>query len=258
MNEQDYTFFLKRFKTQFGIDLSLYKQERMKRRIDSFLSKNGCNTYTELLSLIQQRKILDVFIEYLTINVSGFFRNYTRWGIFENKILPALIARNPGKLKIWSAACSSGEEPYTLSIILSRLLPKHRYDILATDIDAHIIKKAEQGKYDAHAISEVPSHLVAAHFSKKENYYFLHDNIKQTVRFKQHDLLLQPYEHQFDLIVCRNVMIYFTEQAKDTVYQKFSRALRKEGILFVGSTEQVLTPEKYQFRIADTFFYEKQ
>ncbi len=95
------------------------------------------------------------------------------------------------------------------------------------------------------------------HFTKEDDIYSLHQNIKQHVTFKQHDLLMQSFDTNYDLIVCRNVMIYFTEEARVKLYEKFSRSLRKGGVLFVGSTEQILTPERFNLQRFDTFFYEK-
>ncbi|MDD1370954.1 hypothetical protein PTB13_25480, partial [Bacillus sp. MHSD17] len=106
------------------------------------------------------------------------------------------------------------------------------------------------------SLKELPSDLKERHFTKEDDMYSLHQNIKQNVTFKQHDLLMQSFDTNYDLIICRNVMIYFTEEARVKLYEKFSRSLRKGGVLFVGSTEQILTPERFNLQRFDTFFYE--
>ncbi|MFX3622739.1 MAG: protein-glutamate O-methyltransferase CheR [Ectobacillus sp.] len=256
MNEHAYTSFITSFKARFGMDLSLYKQDRIRRRIESFLLRNGFTSYNSLLAALSDHKLLESFIEHLTINVSGFFRNHTRWEILEKKILPLLSQGNPRKLKVWSAACAAGEEPYTLSMILEKVFP-NRYEIHATDIDSQILQKAKQGIYQDRSLTEVPEHIKNIHFIKEGQSYIVKPHIKQYVKFKKHDLLTHSYEQQYDLIVCRNVTIYFTEQARSMMYKKFSQSLRSGGVLFVGSTEQILAPEQYGLKVIDPFFYQK-
>ena len=155
------------------------------------------------------------------------------------------------------AACAAGEEPYTLSLILSKHLAPFRFEIQATDLDFHILETAKRAQYTERSLKELPTDLKERHFTKENGLYSLHQNIKQNVSFKQHDLLMQSFDTNYDLIICRNVMIYFTEEARVKLYEKFSRSLRKGGVLFVGSTEQILTPERYNLQRFDTFFYEK-
>ncbi|MCP8968832.1 CheR family methyltransferase [Ectobacillus ponti] len=259
MTEHEYAAFTQQLKSRFHLDLSLYKQDRMKRRVEAFLVRRHFRDHTAFLkALADQSGLLDEFIEQLTINVSGFFRNKSKWDVLETKILPLLLAQNQGRLRIWSAACASGEEPYTLSIILSRLLPPSRFEILATDLDPGILQKAKCGIYDEHALTEAPEQVKQSCFVKQDGLYIMKEEFKRPVSFKRHDLLLQPYQGPYDLIVCRNVTIYFTEQAKAMIYEKFSKALRPGGVLFIGSTEQVIHPERFHLRMADTFFYQKQ
>ncbi|PEO93587.1 chemotaxis protein CheR [Bacillus wiedmannii] len=256
--EQDYDHFIASFKQQFNMDIASYKQDRMRRRIDAFISRKGFENYTSFLSNLRTDQNLFLsFIDYITINVSEFFRNKERWQTLETKALPKLLEQNSGKLKVWSAACAAGEEPYTLSLILSKHLAPFRFEIQATDLDFHILETAKRGQYTERSLKELPIDLKERHFTKENDIYSLHQNIKQNVTFKQHDLLMQSFDTNYDLIICRNVMIYFTEDARVKLYEKFSRSLRKGGVLFVGSTEQILTPERYNLQRFDTFFYEK-
>ena len=111
--------------------------------------------------------------------------------------------------------------------------------------------------YPERALKEVPAPIVKQYFVNEGHFYQVKDEIKQTVTFKQQNLLEDRYDTGFDLIVCRNVMIYFTEEAKDQIYMNFSKSLKPGGILFVGSTEQIFNPAKYGFESEDTFFYRK-
>lgn len=141
-------------------------------------------------------------------------------------------------IKVWSAACSTGEEPYTIAMILAQnSLLKDSY-ILATDIDEQAIKTAQIGIYPERSLKEVPLEYKTNYFQQEGSFYHVKEDIKRSVTFRKHNLLSDRFETDFDLIVCRNVLIYFTESAKKELYEKFSNSLRRNGILFVGSTEQ--------------------
>jgi chemotaxis protein methyltransferase CheR len=254
---QDYQLFIKNIKTKTAIDLSLYKEAQMKRRLESLRNKKGCHDFHSLYQMmIANQEIFNEFLDRMTINVSEFYRNAKRWEVLETKILPRLLKENP-KPKLWSAACSTGEEPYTLAIIMSKFMPLSKISILATDLDKGILERAKIGLYTDRSLKEVPIDVLSSHFSKETTGFKVNDDIKKTVRFKHQNLLADRFEEQFDLIICRNVMIYFTEEAKHEIYNKFSRALRSGGVLFVGSTEQIFNPVTYQFEAEDTFFYKK-
>ncbi|MFO6885345.1 CheR family methyltransferase, partial [Bacillus cereus] len=158
--EQDYDHFIASFKQQFNMDIASYKQDRMRRRIDAFISRKGFENYTNFLSKLRADQNLFLnFIDYITINVSEFFRNKERWQTLESKALPKLLEQNSGKLKVWSAACAAGEEPYTLSLILSKHLAPFRFEIQATDLDFHILETAKRGQYTERSLKELPTDL---------------------------------------------------------------------------------------------------
>lgn len=253
----DYGTFVQGIKKLTGIDLSLYKEAQMKRRLTSLYEKKGFRNFTEFLEGVQKdRELMNEFLDRMTINVSEFYRNRKRWDVLQNKIFPKLLEKNK-RLKIWSAACSTGEEPYTIAMVLSNFLPLSQIRILATDIDVNCLQKAKRGVYPDRSLLEVPLEMKQKYFIEEGSFYRVKDEIKQTVTFKKHNLLKDPYETNVDLIVCRNVMIYFTEEAKDQIYKEFCKALKPGGILFVGSTEQIFQPSRYGFEVEDTFFYRK-
>ncbi len=239
------------------INLSLYKEKQMKRRIDSLISKNGYKEYAEYVSALKKNNDLyNEFINYLTINVSEFFRNPEQWEILKKDIFPLLLKKSD-KLKIWSAACSTGDEPYTLVMTLNEYLPLKDIRIIATDIDNDALEKAKMGAYSEKSIENLPKAYIDKYFVKSKNTYIIKDEVRKQVEFKHHNLLKDEYPKECDLIVCRNVLIYFTDEGKNSIYIKFNKSLKKDGILFVGSTEQIIWSSRYNLNSFRTFFYQK-
>jgi chemotaxis protein methyltransferase CheR len=253
----DYEQFITQIKKKTGIDLALYKEAQMKRRLTSLYEKKGYSSFQEYFQVLNRdQELLNEFLDRITINVSEFYRNYKRWEVLEKKILPKILQGNK-KPKIWSAACSTGEEPYTLAMVLSMFMPLSDIRIAATDIDENVIARAKIGIYSERSLQEVPNEMKKKYFTQEGSLYKISDQIKQTVTFKKQNLLADSYGGPYDLIVCRNVLIYFTEEAKHILYNKFSQALNPQGIFFVGSTEQIFNAAKYGFEVEDTFFYKK-
>lgn len=241
------------------IDLNFYKERQMKRRIDALIEKHKIVGYGNFVNELKKNKeLFDEFVSYLTINVSEFYRNPEQWKILEQKALPYLFKKSGKRLKIWSAACSTGDEPYSLVMLLSRYMPLSDIKIYATDLDIQIMDKAKMGIYSDKSLKGLPKEFISKYFTKiNERSYKIADEVKRCVEFKQHNLLRDDYPVGCDLIVCRNVVIYFTEEAKDIIYSKFNKSLKKDGILFVGSTEQIVRPQKLGFTNFDAFFYQK-
>lgn len=253
----DYEGFKKEIYQMTSINLSYYKEKQMKRRIDSLIKKNNYDTYDDYVKALRtDRALFNEFINYLTINVSEFYRNPQQWNVLEQEIIPLLMKRSRN-LKIWSAACSTGDEPYTLVMVLNKFLPLENIRISATDIDKEAILKAKQGIYNVKSVENLPAAFKDKYFTKMGDNLKISDAVKNCVDFKQHNLLKDDYPDDYDLIVCRNVLIYFTEEAKNDIYIKFNKALKEGGILFVGSTEQIILSNKYNFKPVKTFFYVK-
>jgi chemotaxis protein methyltransferase CheR len=253
----DYSDFIQGIKRRTGIDLSLYKEAQMKRRLTALYEKKGYTSFHDYyMTISTDEGQMAEFLDRMTINVSEFYRNYKRWDVLETQILPRLL-KEKGTLKVWSAACSTGEEPYTLAMMLSNYLPLSRLDILATDLDRNALQRAEHAIYPERSLSEVPAEIKHKFFTSEGPLYKVKEEIKSAVTFKQQNLLADSFEKEFDLIVCRNVLIYFTEEAKDHLYKKFNESLKTGGVFFVGSTEQIFNPGQYGFQSEDTFFYKK-
>lgn len=241
-----------------NIDLSSYKEKQMKRRISSLISRNNFNDFDDYFKALKSdKKLLNEFMNYLTINVSEFYRNKEQWDVLEKHIIPKLLKNNK-KLKIWSSACSTGEEPYSMVMLLSKFMELKDIKVLATDIDKSAIDKAKIGVYSDKSLKELPKEFKNKYFEKIENTYRIKEIIKNKVEFKNMNLLKDEYPKDCDLIFCRNVMIYFTEDTKSIMYNKFHDSLNDKGVLFVGSTEQIIFPHKYNLESIKTFFYSKK
>ncbi|WP_249275028.1 CheR family methyltransferase [Terribacillus saccharophilus] len=254
----DYDYFVQQIKTNTGIDLSQYKEAQMLRRLTTLREKRGFKDFKAYSHAINgDAALLDEFLDRMTINVSEFYRNYQRWEVLERRILPDLLKKKK-PLKIWSAACSTGEEPYTLAILLDRYAKGTSYTIHATDLDQRVLETAMVGKYNERALKEMPAAIKSAYFNQDGSVFQIKDELKQHIQFKQHNLLADAYDTNYDLIICRNVLIYFTEEAKADIYHKFSNSLAHNSYLFVGSTEQIFNPNVYGLGAVDTFFYQKQ
>lgn len=256
--EYDYEYLKKAVYDMTKIDLNAYKEKQMKRRIDTLIGKNGIKGYDNYVKALKSDKALfEEFVNYLTINVSEFYRNPDQWKIMDKEVFPSLIDQFGKNLKIWSAACSTGDEPYSLVMAMSNHLPLNQIKIFATDIDKQVIEKAKTGLYNAKSIVGVPDDMKKKYFTQVGPSFRVADEIKARVEFKEHNLLKDPYPTKCDLIVCRNVLIYFTEEAKEQVFRKFFQALKPGGVLFIGSTEQIINYKEIGYERQSSFFYQK-
>lgn len=254
----DYEQFKKAVLDLTKIDLNAYKEKQMKRRIDTLITKNKIDGYENFVKSIRtDKKLFEEFVTYLTINVSEFYRNPEQWDLLDRDVFPELINKFGSGLKIWSAACSTGDEPYSLVMALSRHLPLNKIHIYATDLDKVVIEKAKTGLYNERSLAGVPADLKKKFFTQIGPSFKISDEVKACVEFKEHNLLKDTYPTNCDLIVCRNVLIYFTEEAKDEVFVKFLKSLKSGGILFIGSTEQIVNYRELGYKRKNSFFYER-
>ena len=254
----DYEKFKKDVFALTKIDLNAYKEKQMRRRIDTLIGKNKITSYTDYVVLINMDKEkFEQFVNFLTINVSEFYRNPEQCKILDTEVFPALIKKVGKNIKIWSAACSTGDEPYSLVMALSKHLPLSNIKVIATDIDKQVLDTARMGLYNEKSIASVPEDLKKKYFTKVGASYQISDEIKKRVEFKEHNLLKDPYPSGCHLIVCRNVVIYFTEEAKDKIYENFYQSLAQGGVLFIGSTEQIMNYKELGFIRNKSFFFEK-
>ena len=259
MRDLEYSYLKTRIKQLTGVDLDNYRERQMRRRLTSFISRTSAPSVVAYCRMVESdRTMLEDLRSFLTIKVSEFFRDPLPFEQLKTEILPQLLMDRT-RLNIWSTGCSVGGEPYSLAIILDKLTPFARHRIVASDIDVISLEKARAGgPYRSNEVRNVPTPLLREYFDVFEDSYRIKDRIRQKVDFKRHDLLRDPYESDFDLIVCRNVTIYFTEEAKVRLNQQFCQSLSPGGILFVGGTEAIARARELGLTTLGHCFYRKQ
>ncbi|WP_300379604.1 protein-glutamate O-methyltransferase CheR [Clostridium sp.] len=241
---------------EFNINLNAYKQEQLNRRITSLMSRIGISSLTEYKKLLTTNiEEKQRFLDFITINVTEFFRNPELFKELEKNLKIYLEKTN--KLKIWSAACSIGCEPYSIAMILNDINSKGINTIIATDIDNTILEKARKGEFSEVDIKNVSDIYRKKYFNQHNGKYIVDNKLKSIVNFKKHDLILGNYEKDFDLIICRNVIIYFKNEVKKDIFKKFADSLKKGGLLFVGATESIYNYKEFGLEKVSTFIYKK-
>lgn len=251
--DKDYEVFIDAVKRKYKIDLGKYKDNQMIRRLKTFYTKKGCKDFGEYFDLISKNKEEEEkFLDKITINVTEFYRNRERWEDLSEMIKEM---KKP-TINVLSAACSSGEEVYTVKMMADKI--GIRAKINAVDIDKISLEKAKRGVYEDYSIEKLREDEVKKYFEEKDEEYHVKEEYKKDINFMQMNLLEEPFRETYDLIICRNVMIYFKEEAKGELYEKFNRSLKENGLLYVGSTEQIFNPEKYGFEIVRPFFYKRK
>jgi len=248
----------RRFLALTGIDLDGYRGAQLERRLGAFLARRGFPDVAALaVALEADPALLEEFRNYLTINVSEFFRNPDRFEELRNRILPELLARSP-VLRIWSAGCSIGAEIYSVAMILAELTPGRRHYLVGTDIDRPVLERARRAVFTEQEVRLVPERLLRRFFQVgQDGAYHLDRRLAETVEFRYHNLLRDPLLADMDLILCRNVVIYFTEEAKERLYRGFRDSLRPGGYLFLGGTEMIFNARHLGLEPVSPCFYRK-
>lgn len=257
VDSPEYRYFVDQVKRLTNIDLANYKPWQIQRRLSFIMDQAGIKGYKQYADFLASDKDrLAKFVDWVTINVSEFYRDPQKFKELQRVVLPKMLQYNK-QLKIWSAGCSNGSEAYTMTLILDEMTPGVRHTIIGTDIDDRILASARKGEYFDRDVKNVPPHLLKRYFTISGEKAMLSDEIKNRVTFKKNDLLKDEYEKGFDLILCRNVVIYFTNEAKDDIYKKFMSSLQEHGILFVGGAESILNAHLLGFKMIHPFFYGK-
>jgi chemotaxis protein methyltransferase CheR len=252
----DYSEFKREIYSLINFDLDGYKERQMKRRIETLMQRNEITCFeTYLMALKATPLLYDEFINAITINVTEFFRNIECWDVLEKMILPEILARTDRPV-IWSGACSTGEEPCSLVMILKEHLKWHRIKVIASDFDDEALARAKAGVYPKNALKKIPEKY-HKYFEVGKDGCKVKKEIKDCIRYEKRDLLHDRYPANCHLILCRNVLIYFTSEAKKGIYDKMLSSLAPGGILFIGNTEQILTHEELGFHAIHNFFYQK-
>jgi chemotaxis protein methyltransferase CheR len=224
-------------------DLDQYKDRCIRRRIAKRLrSCKVTDVDSYLKRLKMDRDELDTLLATISIHVSHFFRNPDTYRILEQKILPDLCqrARDAGRteLTLWSAGCASGEEPYSLALLVDDMNAKDlKINILATDVSEPVLDTARGGTFEDLRLKEVPSEVLEKYFHEVNNHYQVIEPIRNQVEFRHHNIMTASDYPSADLILCRNVMIYFTRQEQERILSRFAATLPEHGALVLGRSE---------------------
>jgi chemotaxis protein methyltransferase CheR len=247
--DPDLELLKKAIKKNIGFNCEQYKESHFRRRINVRVRATNSSSYAEYLKILKKdQDEYRYLIEALTVNVSEFFRNPETYMVIEKEVLPALIKSKSNSLvkaiRIWSAGCAAGEEAYSLAILLHRILGKdfgkYRISIIGTDIDSPSLEKARKGVYIETALKNVDEKTRERYFIKKGGMYQVTDQLKDVTHFKRHDLISGPKLSHFDLIICRNVMIYFNKEIQEQLHLDFYKALGQGGFFIIGKAETLL------------------
>ncbi|NLY47012.1 MAG: protein-glutamate O-methyltransferase CheR [Tissierella sp.] len=253
----DFDFFNDWARDELNIELDAYKEKQLQRRITTVMKSSGVDDLKEYAKLIKKdTDIRKKFLDYITINVTEFYRNKDLFEEFEEILLKTLVPKFKD-INIWSAACSNGSEPYSLAMILNKNNIRLKNKIMATDLDDGILAKARIGAYRDHELKNIDKKDLDRFFNFNNGAYHINNEIKDMVSFNKHDLIVDDYKKGFHVIVCRNVTIYFKNEAKDEIYRKMHDALVPGGVFFIGATESIYNPTEFGFKKLSTFIYEK-
>jgi len=259
MNDLEYEQLGQRIRRLLRIDLAAYKPQQMRRRLDSYVARSGHASASAFIdSLATDASAVKDLRNMLTINVSEFFRDADQFERLATDVLPSLLRARQGTLNVWSAACSHGEEPYSIAIILRELAASHRSKIVATDIDREVLARAQDGgPYHPNELRNVSPKRRTEYFNESGGVFTIVDAIRSRVAFREQNLLEDRFDRGFDLIVCRNVMIYFSDETKKALFERLHDSLIPGGVLFLGGAEALLTTGRDTFERIGGNFYRK-
>lgn len=257
-------------KRMAGINLGKSKMELVKSRLNKRLRELGMRSYKEYIEYLKTKadeSEITLMLDAISTNLTSFFREEDHFDYLVKNVLKRRIAsadKTGHKIRIWSAGCSSGEEPYTLSIVLNETIPNLKaWDakILATDLSTKVLKKGKKGVYDEERIKTVPPIMRSKYFTcikdKKPRIYQVNSNLSSLVHFARLNLMENwPMKGPFDVIFCRNVMIYFDKDTQEKLINRYYDLLGPGGTLFTGHSES-LAGIKHKFKYVKATIYEK-
>jgi chemotaxis protein methyltransferase CheR len=247
--DDDFQFLIRKASKSSGVALTGYRDNYLKRRIDLRMKAVGIDNYATYMRLLDRNKNeVTEFLNSITINVTEFMRDKTPFLFFQKEVLPDLVKRKKRShssfVRFWSAACSNGEEPYSIGICSKEILPADwSISIYATDIDEDSLDHASKGMYSKEQLKNLDFTLAQKYFEPSGKDFKIKNIPKLSVRFIKHDLTSEPpVSKHFDAVFCRNVMIYFNEEQKVKMLTDFHDSLSDEGYLIIGKSETL--PDK--------------
>uniref|UniRef100_A0A7V4WM82 protein-glutamate O-methyltransferase n=1 Tax=Candidatus Caldatribacterium saccharofermentans TaxID=1454753 RepID=A0A7V4WM82_9BACT len=232
-----------------GVHIGDQKVYLLRRRVEERLKALGLSSAEEYIAYLKYRdgsgKEFDELVSSVTVNETYFFREFPQLQTFAEHCLPEVVERkNTGRIHILSAGCSTGEEPYTLSIICQEMLdPPHNFSITAVDIDYRALEKAKQGIYDERSVRDVPQVYLEKYFTRTSKGFVVRDEVRRFVTFRKANLndreALLALGRDFDFVFCRNVLIYFSDDSRRRVVETFYAMMNPGGYIFLGHSESL-------------------
>lgn len=266
ITDEELNAFTTAVKTRFGLDFTSYERKSLKRGLIRLISKKDLESMLGLWTqMLRDKSLIINYIDELLVNLTEFFRNYDLWQKVKDDVLNKMSNQN--ELSIWHAGCSSGEEVYTMAIVLKERFMLHKSRILATDLSAKALAQGVEGSYNniiwtkcakSYALFN-PKGDVNRYFSKGEDNFEVINQLKKDVRYKRHNLVQDPVEEKFKIIFCRNVMLYFDSVLKMKVLEVFYDALDDNGFFIIGYYDMLPYKSKEMFTLycAKTRIYKK-
>jgi chemotaxis protein methyltransferase CheR len=247
----------------YGIYYSDSKKELLKLKIDRCILRAKIDTYDEYFKLLKSNTdslYLSHFLDEITVNKTEFFREIEHYNYIHSNI-QKICKENPNilknkEIKVWSMACSTGQEAYTCAMVLKEVLPPEiRIRILATDISSKVLKIAKEGIYPKTIKNGINPHYFKKYFKESDDYIEVAENIKDLVIFRKFNLVQSfPFESNFDIIFCRNVMIYFNLETQQQIIDKIYKCLTNGGLLLIGQSESLLNKNHLFVHIKSTIY----
>lgn len=239
-----------------GLNFSQYRMKLLSRRVMARVRLTKRDDFEQYYAhLNRSPEEMDYLLDALTINVTEFFRDEFVFDVIEKKVIPELFNKKRDTVRIWSCACSSGEEPYSILIAIAEFLglklPEYKLRIVATDIDEKTLMHAIQGVYDKTQFQKLPPHklmLLDKYFYKMETgKYWIREEWAGYIEFKYHDMVADPPLERMDMVLCRNVLMYFNRELQSQVIGRLYNALNHGGFLILGNVESVPNDLKDKF-----------
>ncbi|GAB1431406.1 protein-glutamate O-methyltransferase CheR [Spirochaetota bacterium] len=263
LTDSDFELYRKLIYDESGIHFSATNRSILDSRLRERLRDKKLETLQEYYSiLIKDKEELKLLLDSVTTNLTRFFRNQAHFDAIEHFVIPELlkIRQAERRIRIWSAGCSTGEEPYTIAMQLKELLPPGwSFEVIASDLSLKSLMVGKEGFYSESRIQGVPENYLAKYFDKRPNGFQIKEEIKKTIRFDYHNLKNDSGQRNLDVIFCRNVLIYFDEAAQKATIERFWDALAAKSFLFIGHSESLFGMNtKFEFVKTDwATFYKK-
>jgi chemotaxis protein methyltransferase CheR len=259
-NDEAFLALTRKISRKAGLSLDAYKDKCLRRRIAVRMRASGAHSYADYEALLDRdpeeyARLKDT----ITINVTRFYRNLETWELIRKTVLPQICGDDREHIRAWSAGCASGEEPYTLAMLIAdhfetrgRARRLEQVTVDATDIDRQCLERARAARYRPESLSEVPGGLMARYFEQIAGEYQVIERVRRRVVVHAADLCAEPPPgRNYDLILCRNVIIYFERKMQDRIFATFAEALAPGGFLILGKVESLSGPARDQLTLLD-------